>query len=250
MEVGNVSFLTPHMARVTFAGPELQGFAVDQPAASVRLLLPSPGTTDLVIPTWTGNEFLFEDGSRPIIRTFTPRRADGGAGELDLDIVIHKGGAASGWAEAASPGDPAAVSGPARGYSVPVDASGFLLAGDETAIPAISQLLETLPQDKPVAVIVEIRAPDAQLALPHRRDVTERWCLLNAGDPPGRALVDAVRNTHKEPGTVVWAAGEAAAMHRIRRHLFDDLGLARSQATVRGYWKLRHAGTAADPSEV
>jgi NADPH-dependent ferric siderophore reductase len=35
----------------------------------------------------------------------------------------------------------------------------------------------------------------------------------------------------------VWAAGEAAAMQRIRRHLFEHLGVPRSHAVVRGYWK-------------
>jgi NADPH-dependent ferric siderophore reductase len=35
----------------------------------------------------------------------------------------------------------------------------------------------------------------------------------------------------------VWAAGEAAAMQRLRRHLFDERGVPRSAAVVRGYWK-------------
>jgi NADPH-dependent ferric siderophore reductase len=35
----------------------------------------------------------------------------------------------------------------------------------------------------------------------------------------------------------VWAAGEAAAVQRIRSHLFVDRGLPRAHATVRGYWK-------------
>ena len=32
-------------------------------------------------------------------------------------------------------------------------------------------------------------------------------------------------------------AGEAAAVQRIRHHLFDERGLSRSHAVVRGYWK-------------
>ena len=38
-------------------------------------------------------------------------------------------------------------------------------------------------------------------------------------------------------------AGEAAAVQRIRRHLFEDRGLTRAQATVRGYWKRGRAAT-------
>ena len=92
------------MVRATLAGPDLEGFAVDQPAASVRLLLPSGGDDGLVMPAWNGNEFLLPDGRRPAIRTFTPRRFDSSALELDLDIVLHGRGAASSWAATAEPG--------------------------------------------------------------------------------------------------------------------------------------------------
>src|SRR5437762_14058928 len=108
------------------------------------------------MPTWTGNEFLLPDGRRPTIRTFTPRRLDPQALELDLEIVVHGDGAASEWAATAAPGDPAAVSGPGRGYAFEPDAPAFLLAGDETAIPAISQLLEVLPADRPVPAHIEV----------------------------------------------------------------------------------------------
>ncbi|MFL6242724.1 MAG: siderophore-interacting protein [Acidimicrobiia bacterium] len=41
VEVRRVERLTPRLVRVTFGGAELAGFTVDQPAASVRVLLPS-----------------------------------------------------------------------------------------------------------------------------------------------------------------------------------------------------------------
>ncbi len=66
--------LTPHLLRVTLSGTDLQGLDPGLPAASVRLLLPATGATELVIPAWSGNEFLFDDGARPTIRTYTPRR--------------------------------------------------------------------------------------------------------------------------------------------------------------------------------
>ena len=84
-DVSHVEPLTPRMMRVTLAGPELQGLTIEDPAASVRGLLPSPGASGLVIPTWNGNEFLLPDGSRPIIRTFTPYRVDPEFTLLHLD---------------------------------------------------------------------------------------------------------------------------------------------------------------------
>lgn len=189
------------------------------------------------MPTWNGNEFLLDDGTRPTIRTFTPRFHDADRLELALDVVIHDGGAVSAWINQAQPGDPAAVSGPGRGYAIDSDAPQFLLAGDETAIPAICQLLEVLPESVPVEVIVEISNPAATVDLHEGENVNTRWVELPAGAPAGDALVAAVGGVELVSGAKVWAAGEAAAMHRIRRHCFEERGLVRSDVTVRGYWK-------------
>lgn len=234
------------MARITLAGKELEGLIVEEPAASVRLLLPSPGTNELVIPTWNGNEFLLTDGRRPSIRTVTPRRVDEARLELDVEVVLHGGGVASRWAEAAEPGGVAAVSGPGRGYTVDHDAAAFLLAGDETAIPAISQLLEALPEATPVQVHIEIAHADARLALPGHPRTRISWHELPGGAIPGDALVSAVRGAEVDPRTSVWVAGEAAAVQRVRRDLFEERRLPRSQAVVRGYWK---RGRSAEPGD-
>jgi len=225
------------MSQVALAGGDLEGFSVDQPAASVRLLIPSPGSPDLVIPTWNGNEFLLADGTRPAIRTFTPRRVDSERGELELEIVLHDGGVVSDWVRGAAVGDPAAISGPGRGYGIDHAAPAFLVAGDESAIPAISQLLESLPGQTPVTVFIEVAHPDARLTLPHHPLAAVEWCDLIPGAPPGDALFSAIRNAGIEPEARLWVAGEAAAMHRIRSHLFEERGVPRSQAAVRGYWK-------------
>jgi NADPH-dependent ferric siderophore reductase len=229
------------MRRVLLAGPALEGLEIDEPAASVRLLLP---TTDgrLEMPEWTGNQFELADGSRAPIRTFTPRSLDTDALELTLDIVVHDHGAASDWAAAASVGDEIAVSGPGRGYKIDATASGYLLVGDETAVPAISQLLETLPASTPVAVIIEIVHPSARLDLPFHRSAEVSWHELPDGAEPGAAMVDAVTSRDRIP-PAVWVAGEAAAVQRIRKHLFDERGLTRLAATVRGYWKHGRSAT-------
>jgi len=229
--------LTPRMVRVVLAGRELEGLTVDLPAASVRLLIPSPGTDALVIPEWNGNEFLLPDGERPIIRTFTPRRVDSGAGRVELHIVVHDGGAVSAWAATAEPGARAAISGPGRGYEIEGDAAAYLLAGDETAIPAVCQLLEVIPSGTPVQVLLEVAEPEGRFPLPGHPNATVQWCDLPAGAAPGDALVAAVSGAELPEAVRVWAAGEAAAVQRMRRHLFEERGLPRSQVTARGYWK-------------
>lgn len=239
--------VSPRMVGVTLGGPALAGLTVEHPAASVRLLLPSPGSGDLVVPEWNGNEFLLAGGGRPVIRTLTPVRVDSASLELDVEIVIHRGGIASRWADSARPGDPAAVSGPGRGYVIDPAAPAYVLAGDESAIPAIDQLLKALPDATPVQVVIEVGHPDARIPLAHHRLATVGWYDLPPGATAGDALVAAVHGADIPGGARVWVAGEAAAVQRVRRHLFEDRGLPRSQATVRGYWKRGRAGD--DPSE-
>ena len=60
-------------------------------------------------------------------------------------MVLHGSGPLSAWAANASPGAPAAVSGPGRGYEVDADCRSFLLAGDESALPALGLLVAAMP---------------------------------------------------------------------------------------------------------
>ena len=55
-------------------------------------------------------------------------------------------------------------------------------------------------------------------------------------------MVDAMRAATITPATRVWAAGEAAAVQRIRHYLFDDRGIPRNHTAIRGYWKHGRAG--------
>jgi len=231
------------MVRLTLAGGALVGLSVTEPAASVRLLIPGPDSSDLVMPEWNGNEFLLPDGGRPIIRTFTPSLRSSDSEELVLDVVQHSGGAVAQWSRTVQEGDRAAVSGPGRGYEIDLRASSYLLLGDETAIPAISQLLEALPQELSAQVHIEVAASDGRLELKSAPVGGVMWHDLAQGEPPGSTLFEALAATEIAPGTKVWAAGEAAAMQQIRRHLFDQVGMARADVTIRGYWKLRAAKT-------
>lgn len=222
------------MVRVVVGGDALEGFSIPAPASSVRLLLPDDG--ELVTPVWQGNEFRFDDGRRPVIRTLTPRRFDDRRLELALDVVLHDGGALSQWSAGARMGDLAAVSGPGRGYEIDQNAERFVLIGDETAIPAICQLLEDLPP-VPIVVHVDVRSHDAVVDL--HRTVEEHWHPYGAIDDMVSTTIESLDSVEFTLGDRVWAAGEAGAMQRLRKYLFDERGLERSRATVRGYWKQR-----------
>jgi NADPH-dependent ferric siderophore reductase len=237
--VGRTKDLTSRLRRFTLVGDELDGLVIDEPAASVRLLLPSPGVGKLVMPEWTGNEFLLPDGRRPLIRTFTPRHLR--RRELDLDVVLHGDIGASGWAQSASIGDRVAVSGPGRGYEIDPGADPLVVLGDETAMAAIAQLLETIPSRTRVVVHVEVARPEARLQFPDHPHATITWHDLADAEAPGTALLEALADEPIGDATRVWAAGEAAGMQRLRKHLARR-EVDRSRTTVRGYWKAGRAG--------
>ena len=214
VEVRDRVLVSPRLMRVTLGGPELDGFAIAEPAASVRLLLPE--RDGLATPVWNGNEFLRADGSRPRIRTLTPRRMRDG--DLDVEIVLHDDSPLTRWAESGTEG---AISGPGRGFEIAAGRT-YLLVGDESALPAISQLLEQLPPG--TQVIVEAHTPEARIELP----AAVTW----VGD-----MAAAVESADLGDNVHVWAAGNAATVQRIRRHLFETRHIPRDRATVRGYWK-------------
>jgi NADPH-dependent ferric siderophore reductase len=231
----------PRLATVTIRAEPLHDFSPDGPAASVRILLPEP--EGLVVPVWNGNEFLLPDGRRPGIRTLTPGRVDRSAGTLALAVVLHGGGRLSNWAESVAPGAPTAYSGPGAGYAVDATRSRYLLAGDETALPAIIQLLDAIPATSSVDVLVEIAAADGRIPLASRPNTDVTWLVRSTGAAPGTALVEAVLGRTIPDDAAIWIAGEAAAVQRIRKELFAVRGVDRSRATVRGYWKQGRAGT-------
>ena len=230
------------MLRMVLTGDELVGFAIPSPASSVRLLLPPTGSDRIVMPTWSGNQFELPDGSRAPIRTFTPRYFVDAENALTLDFVLHDDGAASDWARAATVGDEAAISGPGRPEDLDAAARSHLLVGDETAIPAIGQLLEAIVHDRSVEVHLEVADPEARLALPGHPGSTVTWHDAEPGAAPGDAMVAALVAVDPLPDAV-WVAGEAAAVQRARTHLFDERGRSRSNVTARGYWKLGRSAT-------
>jgi NADPH-dependent ferric siderophore reductase len=242
VQVRRTEPLSPRMVRIVFGGEDLDGFAIEGPASSVRLLVPLDGHDTIVMPSWTGNQFELPDGRRAPIRTFTPRYFDDDRLELTLDIVVHHDGVAANWARGALLGDEVAISGPGRTEALDPDAGSHLLAGDESAIPAIGQLLEALPHERSVVVHVEIGSPEARLGLPEHPGATVTWHEAVPSAVPGNALVRAVVDMDHLPDAV-WVAGEAAAVQRLRKHLFDERGRSRSSVTARGYWKKGRSAT-------
>ena len=243
VEVSEVEAVNPRLMRLQLRGGGLGEMDTPQPAASIRLLVPTEPGGELVIPKWNGNEFLLPDGSRPALRTFTPLRFDPVGTSIGLEIVRHAGGAVSSWAEGCSVGDPAALSGPGSGWEPPADLERLLVFGDETAVPAVLQILEAVGRLDPTpecAVHIEVTEPEARRQPAPGLSDGITWHVSEPGRPPLAGLVEVAQGIDRiSDGTHIWAAGEAAAVQAMRKHFLRTLGVPRERTSIRGYWKSR-----------
>ncbi|UNX56012.1 siderophore-interacting protein [Georgenia sp. TF02-10] len=224
--------LSPHFVRVTFAGEELRWFGTDRLDQRVKLVLPGPdgrpcdvGADDpevLRAGTWYARWRALPAAERTPFRTYTVRDVRPEAGEVDVDLVRHDhhdddAGPAARWLAAARPGDPVLLVGPdarsaesATGIDwAPGTATELLLAGDETAVPAICSILETLPPGRRARAFAEV--PDAADILPVDLPANAQLTWLPRGDAPhGHHLVPAVQEWIGANATVVDGARAGA----------------------------------------
>src|SRR3954451_9492260 len=165
-EVVATSQLTPHMIRVVLGGDGLTGFPAGEFTDHyVKLLFP-PADAPYGVP-YDVDRVRAELPAElwPVTRTYTVRAWDAATGELTIDFVWHGDeGLAGPWAAAAQPGDRIAFVGPGGGYAPSPDADWHLLAGDESALPAIAVALERLPAGARALAFVEVAGREEEQA--------------------------------------------------------------------------------------
>jgi NADPH-dependent ferric siderophore reductase len=235
--------LTPHVVRVVLGGDGLTGFAPQHTDSYVKLQFPPPGAAYAAPFDPDDVQARLPREQWPSTRTYTVRSWDAAAGELTIDFVVHGDeGVAGPWAVAARPGDTLQLVGPGGGYTPDADAGWHLLAGDETALPAIAAALEALPAGARAEVFVEVAGPEEEQPMPGGPGVRVTW--VHRGRAPGVALVAAVVGADLPRGDLlagdahVFVHGEAGAVRELRRFVRDRLAVPRERMSVSGYWRL------------
>ncbi|MBP0444451.1 siderophore-interacting protein [Roseomonas sp. SSH11] len=234
LRVLRVTALTPRMRRLTLSGEKLERFDADQ--MHVKILMPEKGAA----PTWPG----VSPSGQPILdgcgltrRTYTIRSLDLAAGTLDIDFVLHgEESPGSRFAIRAEPGDWLGIMGPGGGT---IAADGWtLLAGDETALPAIARGMEKMPADARGVALIEVADPAEEQPLRHPPGIALRWVHRN-GAPYGERLLEAVRGVEWPEGEspTCWAACENATARALREHWGERCGLDRSRFRAVAYWR-------------
>ncbi|PZS31814.1 MAG: siderophore-interacting protein [Pseudonocardiales bacterium] len=208
--------LTPRMRRVTVQCDEMIGVAI-QPAQDVEL-------------------FLREDGGRRVKRRYTIRHARSDIGEFDLDVLLHGHGPGATWGATAVRGDTVEFQGP-RGKLELSCADWHLLAGDESALPAIAAVCEALPATEAAIAFVEVGDGSDELPLPAATQV--HWVHRDGADIGTPALLGAaIAAPPIPPGRGhAYLMGETRSMVALRA-LLEARGVAHEAIFVKGYWNI------------
>ncbi len=172
--------LSPHLVRVTFAGDDLRHLGTTGLDQRIKLVLPLPDGTlpdlgehdeaALRAGDWYARWRALPEPARPAFRTYTVRSARPERRELDVDLVRHDPDPAAGdgpaarWLRGASVGDRLIIVGPDGRTADPTigcdwrpgAARHLLLAGDETALPAICSIIESLPDGVTAQAFIEV----------------------------------------------------------------------------------------------
>jgi NADPH-dependent ferric siderophore reductase len=243
--IRRVERLTPGCVRIILAGEELEGYTSRGPAEHIKVLLPPPGERRLLLPEWGPEGPLLVEGQvMPPSRTYTPRVWDAFNGELSVDFMLHGRGLASDWVQQARAGDVVGISGPGGAYAVDPTAAWYLIAADESALPAAATLLEALPTGMQTEVILEVPGPGEEQPLKSAGDGTESsrtvtWLHRDQNGSAGALLEETLRRRTFAAGSGrIWLGCEASIMRNIRRHLIDERGMDRAHMHTHGYWKL------------
>ena len=292
--VVGIRSLSEHFTRVTFFGAQFDTFGTAGLDQRIKIVLPLPGrgladigATDertIADGSWYARWRALPDAERNPFRTYTIRAVRPEQREIDVDVVTHVGqgplGPAARWLQTARIGSDVVIVGPderspRRAIGLdwhPAQATDLLLAGDETAAPAICSILESLPAGRRARAFIEVpsEADALPLVLPENCEIS--WLARNTA-PHGERLDQAVRDwvARNRPlvdsavaacpqslaevdvdcdllwespgdgagtGFYAWLAGESCVIKLLRRFLVSETGIDRSRVAFMGYWRL------------
>jgi NADPH-dependent ferric siderophore reductase len=292
-EVRRVERVSPNFVRVTFGGEDFAEFGDPGDTFDVRIKIVFPPASGILPPLdresedWWASYLAVPEDERGSMRTYSVRelRVDAERTEVVVDFVLHLEpgltGPASTWASAAAVGDRVFIVGPRRGRTIrsgieyaPGAAGSVLLAGDETAAPAIARILEDAPRELRGTAFIEVPTASDILEIDAPAGVEVRWLPRAAGELHGSSLIPAVLShlgdadaeaevdmTDVEGEDLLWEtpdysglgeeivvaeapadryfwiAGESGVVTTLRRHLVKDLGIDRAQVAFMGYWR-------------
>ncbi len=216
--------VAPNYRRIVFEGADLAGFESLGADDHVRMFFPPVG--EALSPD--------ADAASLASREFTPAAFD--ADSVTFEFLLHGTRPASEWAAAAEPGDEVLIGGPRGSMVIDGEPDWWLLAGDLTALPAITRFLAAIPAGEPlrrVEVILLVEPGPHALHLAVAGDLRMR--IVHDLDAFLAAIDEAPIDLLPGAG-FAFVAAEQAVVAPVRASLARR-GVDLDTAVVKGYWR-------------
>jgi len=223
LTVAATSRVSPSMHQITLAGEALRDFPKGQDGGYFKLIL-EPGS----------------EGKKALMRTYTIRRQR----ETQIDVLFalhggHAAGPATSWALDAKVGDPMTIRGPGTAKPSPETCGFYLIAGDMSALPAITANLESMPRDAVGVAVLEIQHEEDAVAINAPKGIEMRWVVNPEPGLNPSLLVNALRQVELPDCEIAgWAACEFEGMKLVRDYFRNELRLGKRNLYTSSYWKL------------
>jgi len=234
LTVKDAFYLTPHIIRVIFQGPELADVYAGCAGANCKIFVPEVGQTR------SDFETCFVDGPAPVKRTYTVRSFDPDALEMAIDFVAHGDeGPASAWAMRAQTGSFLGFSGPSAVKIKDFYADWYLVAADMSALPVAAATLEAMPCDARGVAIFEVQSSEDTQELDAPEGIDVHWLVQENPHKPSTAQEEFMRAMVWPKGVVqTCVAGESGVIKGIRGYFSNERQLPRDDVYISGYWKI------------
>lgn len=277
------SWVSENLVRLTFTGPTLDQFGTTCLDQRIKLVFGSRECVEELVERddWFAWARSLPEHVRPHLRTYTVKAVRPMLKELDVDFVVHgTEGPASAFAVEAPIGTHIAVVGPVEGAPgsssegvawAPGSASQVLIAGDETAVPAISNIVESLDPEMRGAVFLEVPSSGDIQDFTAPKGITVNW--LPRGSHAGATRGDLLHHTVQEwcdhngiassekqvnpddsydssvllwdeakqgntDALYTWVAADADTVARLRHEMRKKRGMPKESSSFMGYWRM------------
>ena len=237
--VVNAYNVTPHMRRVVVATDDAKHFS--EGGMHARLLIPPKGREPVWPHTEPDGRIHWPKGDDALtIRAYTIRSIDLARGQMIIDFVVHEGDDVPGatWALKAQPGDRAALIGPGGG-GVP-SARKLILAGDETALPAIARIAAAVPAEADLRIFLEVADRLEEQPLPSAASINVTWLHRNGAAAGTTGTLERILRElvpASDPETFVWAACEQTQARAIRTFMKSETPKEQTSFSIAAYWQ-------------
>lgn len=232
-------YITPHLIRVTFGSEEFLGFPENRNGGHIKVFFPNQESGILQLPLRYEDHVEYPE-HKPVPRAYSVRKYHPETNELDIDFVAHgENSPGSGWAISAKQGDAIGVIGPGGPEPLLTPSSWHILAGDLTAVPAISAILEEMPADAKGAAFIEVETFDDVHEIEHPVGVSLTWLKIDSANAAS-TLVNAIKVSGQpevDCSVSAFIAGENRSVINCRKYLVETYELTKKELYAIPYWK-------------